>query len=207
MNTWKKHSVSRLIGAPPGYVGYDEGGKLTETVRRNPYSVILFDEVEKAHRDVLNILLQILDEGHVTDSQGRKVDFKNAIIIMTSNIASHHLLNCEKIDKPLKELILKELQKEFKPEFLNRIDEIVLFSPLDKEQVREILDLLFKDISKRLLKEKGIKITLSNKAKGHIIESGYDLNYGARPVKRFLQKNIETLIAKAILSDEIKKWK
>ncbi len=194
------HSVSRLVGAPPGYVGYDEGGQLTEAVRRNPYSIILFDEIEKAHKDVFNILLQILDDGRITDGQGRTVDFKNTIIIMTSNLGSEYILENK---NDAKELIDKELKMTFKPEFINRIDEIIIFKSLSKETVYEILDKIIRDIEKRL-KDKNIKINLTDKAKKFIVDSSYNEQYGARPIKRFVTNNIENLLANAILNDEIK---
>ena len=194
------HSVSRLVGAPPGYVGYDEGGQLTEAVRRNPYSIVLFDEIEKAHKDVFNILLQILDDGRITDSQGRTVDFKNTIIIMTSNLGSEHILeNKENADK----LVMEELKHSFKPEFINRIDEIIVFNSLSKEVVYDILDKIIKEIENRLY-DKKIKINLSQKAKEFIIENAYDERFGARPIKRFVSRNLETLIAQNIIADKIK---
>ncbi len=196
----ESHSVSRLVGAPPGYVGYDEGGQLTEAVRRNPYSIVLFDEIEKAHKDVFNILLQILDDGRITDSQGRTVDFKNTIIIMTSNLGSEYILNK---DKEKDTLINNELRHTFKPEFLNRIDEIIVFNSLTKEAIYKILDNLIKDIEDRLC-DKQIKITLTPKAKDHIIESSYDESFGARPIKRYVVKNIESLIANNIIEDKLK---
>lgn len=193
-------NVSRLVGAPPGYVGYDEGGELTEKVRRNPYSIVLFDEIEKAHPDVFNILLQILDDGRITDSQGRTVDFKNTIIIMTSNIGSEYILNNKENSN---ELVMNELRNTFKPEFLNRIDEIIMFNSLSKEVVYSILDKIIKEIEDRL-SDKLIKINLTDKAREYIINSSYDENYGARPIKRFVSQNIETLIASEIISDKIK---
>ena len=196
----ESHSVSRLVGAPPGYVGYDEGGQLTEAVRRNPYSIVLFDEIEKAHKDVFNILLQILDDGRITDSQGRTVDFKNTIIIMTSNLGSEYILNK---DKEKDTLINNELRHTFKPEFLNRIDEIIVFNSLTKEAIYKILDNLIKDIEDRLC-DKQIKITLTPKAKDHIIELSYDESFGARPIKRYVVKNIESLIANNIIEDKLK---
>ena len=196
----ESHSVSRLIGAPPGYVGYDEGGQLTEAVRRNPYSIILFDEIEKAHKDVFNILLQILDDGRITDSQGRTVDFKNTIIIMTSNLGSEYILNK---DKNLKELLDIELRKTFKPELLNRIDEIITFNSLSKDTIYEILDNIIKNIEARL-SDKQIKIVLTNKAKQYVIDSSYSEVFGARPIKRFVTQNIESLIATNIIEDNIK---
>ena len=196
----ESHSVARLIGAPPGYVGYDEGGQLTEAVRRSPYSIILFDEIEKAHKDIFNVLLQILDDGRITDGQGRTVDFKNTIIIMTSNIGSDYILDN---DINAKELVLKELKSTFKPEFLNRIDEIVIFNSLSKEVVKEILDKIIRDTEKRL-SNKNLHLTITDKAKEYIINSSYDEKYGARPIKRFVSKNIETLIAENIINDNIK---
>ncbi len=196
----ESHSVARLIGAPPGYVGYDEGGQLTEAVRRNPYSIILFDEIEKAHKDIFNVLLQILDDGRITDGQGRTVDFKNTIIIMTSNLGSEYILD-NNINA--KELVLKELKSTFKPEFLNRIDEIVIFNSLSKEIVREILDKIIKDTEKRLI-NKNLHLLITDNAKEYIINSSYDEKYGARPIKRFVSKNIETLIAENIINDNIK---
>ena len=192
-------SVSRLVGAPPGYVGYDEGGQLTEAVRRNPYSIVLFDEIEKAHRDVFNILLQILDDGRITDSQGRTVDFKNTIIIMTSNLGSDYILEKQNDSH---ELIMNELKHTFKPEFLNRIDEIIVFDSLSKDVILEILDKIISDINKRL-DDKKITIKLTEEAKKYIIDNSYDENYGARPIKRFVSRNIETLIAKEIINGNI----
>ena len=196
----ESHSVARLIGSPPGYVGYDDGGQLTEAVRRNPYSIVLFDEIEKAHRDVFNILLQILDDGRITDSQGRTVDFKNTIIIMTSNLGSEYILeNASDKDK----LIETELHRTFKPEFLNRIDEIITFNSLSKDVVYQILDKIISEVQDRLA-DKHIKISLTDVAKDYIVENSYDEKYGARPIKRFVSKNIETLIAKEIIEDKIK---
>ena len=196
----ESHSVARLIGAPPGYVGYDEGGQLTEAVRRNPYSIVLFDEIEKAHKDIFNILLQILDDGRITDSQGRTVDFKNTIIIMTSNIGSEYILEN---NNDAKQLINKELHTVFKPEFLNRIDEIVMFNPLNKQVLYDILNNTINDLNKRL-ENKHITIELTNTAKDAIIENAYSPNYGARPLKRYVSKTIESLIANNIISDNIK---
>ena len=196
----ESHSVSRLVGAPPGYVGYDEGGQLTEAVRRNPYSIVLFDEIEKAHKDVFNILLQILDDGRITDSQGRTVDFKNTIIIMTSNLGSEYILNKD----PNSEYLIDSLLKQtFKPEFLNRIDEIITFNSLTKNSVYKILDNIIKNIEDRL-SDKLIKINLTDKAKNFIIDSSYDESFGARPIKRFVVKNVESLIANGILNDKFK---
>ena len=194
----ESHSVARLIGAPPGYVGYDEGGQLTEKVRRNPYSIVLFDEIEKAHRDVLNILLQILDDGRITDGHGRTVDFKNTIIIMTSNIGSDYVLE-GKIDD---ELINNELKNHFRPEFLNRIDEIIVFNSLTKDVIYEILDKLISDLNKKLDNQK-IKLSLTKRAKDYIVDNGFDVNYGARPLKRYLSKNLETLLAKKLIDGTI----
>ena len=191
-------SVSRLIGAPPGYVGYDEGGQLTEAVRRNPYSIVLFDEIEKAHKDVFNILLQILDDGRITDSQGRTVDFKNTIIIMTSNLGSEHILEDNDHDK-----VYAQLRATFKPEFLNRIDEIIIFNALDVNVIYEILNKIIAELENRL-KEHKIKLELSDNAKKYIVENAYDTAYGARPIKRFVTERLETLIAKKIINSEIK---
>ena len=196
----ESHSVSRLVGAPPGYVGYDEGGQLTEAVRRNPYSIVLFDEIEKAHKDVFNILLQILDDGRITDSQGRTVDFKNTIIIMTSNLGSEHILNKE---NNLNEIINLELKHTFKPEFLNRIDEIIIFNSLTKDTIYEILDNIIQNIEHRL-NDKQLKIELTDKSKQYIIDNSYDESFGARPIKRYISKSIESLIANNILEDNIK---
>ncbi len=196
----ESHSVSRLVGAPPGYIGYDEGGQLTEAVRRNPYSIVLFDEIEKAHKDVFNILLQILDDGRITDSQGRTVDFKNTIIIMTSNLGSEYILNK---DPNLQELLNQQLRQTFKPEFLNRIDEIITFNSLDKNTIYEILDNIIHNIETRL-KDINIKINLTEEAKKHIIDNSYNESFGARPIKRYVTKNIESLIANNILEDNIK---
>ena len=202
----EKYSVSRLIGAPPGYVGYDEGGQLTEAVRRKPYSVVLFDEVEKAHPDVFNVLLQVLDDGRITDSQGRTVDFKNTIIIMTSNLGSAHLL--EGIDEngdinpEAEERVMNELRGNFRPEFLNRLDEIIMFKPLTKDNIGNIIHLLMNQLNKRL-EDREISVELTPAAESFIVEHGYDPIYGARPLKRFLQKHVETLSAKLILADEV----
>ena len=194
------HSVSRLVGAPPGYVGYDEGGQLTEAVRRNPYSIILFDEIEKAHKDVFNILLQILDDGRITDSQGRTVDFKNTIIIMTSNLGSEYILDNKENSE---ELVMDELKHTFRPEFINRIDEIIIFKALSKEIVYDILDKIIKEIEVRL-QDKKISIELTEKAKKFIIDNSYNPDFGARPIKRYVSRNLETLIANNIIMDKIK---
>ena len=203
----EKHSVSRLIGAPPGYVGYDEGGQLTEAVRRKPYSVVLFDEVEKAHPDVFNVLLQVLDDGRITDSQGRTVDFKNTILIMTSNIGSQYLL--EGIDdkgniKPeAAQMVMNDLRAHFRPEFLNRLDETILFKPLTRENIGGIVDLLVADVNRRLAGRE-LSIRLTDEAKTYVADNGYDPVYGARPLKRYLQKNVETLAARLILNDGVR---
>lgn len=203
----EKYSVSRLIGAPPGYVGYDEGGQLTEAVRRKPYSVVLFDEVEKAHPDVFNVLLQVLDDGRITDSQGRTVDFKNTIIIMTSNLGSAHLLegidDNGDINPECEEAVMNELRGHFRPEFLNRLDEIIMFKPLTKGNIGNIINLLITDLNKRLC-DREITVELTDAAKQYIVDNGYDPVYGARPLKRFLQKHVETLSAKLILADEVR---
>lgn len=202
----EKYSVSRLIGAPPGYVGYEEGGQLTEAVRRKPYSVVLFDEIEKAHPDVFNVLLQVLDDGRITDSQGRTVDFKNTILIMTSNIGSSYLLegileNGE-IDAKCQELVNQDLRGHFRPEFLNRLDEIILFKPLTKANIGNIVDLLVKDLNRRL-EDQELSLELTQAAKDFVVENGYDPVYGARPLKRYLQKHVETLAAREILSGRV----
>ena len=203
----EKHSVSRLIGAPPGYVGYEEGGQLTEAVRRKPYSVILFDEIEKAHPDVFNVLLQVLDDGRITDSQGRTVDFKNTILIMTSNIGAAHLLdgiNEEgEIQKEAEDLVMQELRGHFRPEFLNRLDEVILFKPLTKAHIGRIVDLLVVDLNRRLADQE-LRLELTEEAKAHVVENGYDPVYGARPLKRYLQKTVETLAAKSILAGNVR---
>ena len=203
----EKYSVSRLIGAPPGYVGYDEGGQLTEAVRRKPYSVVLFDEIEKAHPDVFNVLLQVLDDGRITDSQGRTVDFKNTILIMTSNIGSQYLLDGINEDGTIKpeaqEMVMNDLRAHFRPEFLNRLDETILFKPLNKDNIYHIIDLLVKDVNRRLA-DKEISLSLTEAAKNYVVEGGYNPTYGARPLKRYLQKHVETLAAKLMLEGEIR---
>ena len=203
----EKYSVSRLIGAPPGYVGYDEGGQLTEAVRRKPYSVVLFDEVEKAHPDVFNVLLQVLDDGRITDSQGRTVDFKNTIIIMTSNLGSQELLEGIEADGSIstecENRVMDELKGHFRPEFLNRLDEIIMFKPLTKDNIGHIITLLMADLNKRLV-DKEITVELTDTAKQFITDNGYDPVYGARPLKRYLQKHVETLAAKLILADGVR---
>lgn len=202
----EKFAVSRLIGAPPGYVGYEEGGQLTEAVRRKPYSVILFDEIEKAHHDVFNVLLQILDDGRVTDSQGRTVDFKNTVIILTSNIGSTHLLEgiskSGEISEGARTAVMRDLRSHFRPEFLNRIDEIVLFKPLQLKEITAIVDLLLADVTKRLI-DRGISIDVTAAAKEHIAQAGYDPVYGARPLKRYIQRELETKVGRALIADEL----
>ena len=211
----EKYSVSKMIGSPPGYVGYDEGGQLSEKVRRNPYSVILFDEIEKAHPDVLNILLQVLDDGHITDSQGRKVSFKNTIIIMTSNVGAEQIMSPKKLgfdsqesqdDKDynfMKNKVLEELKRLFKPEFLNRIDEIIVFRPISKEDMSKILDILLKNLYKRARGEMNLRVNLDKKAKSFLIEKGYDPKFGARPLKRTIQTEVEDLLSEAILDGDL----
>ena len=198
----EKFSVSRLIGAPPGYVGYDEGGQLTEAVRRKPYSVVLFDEIEKAHPDVFNILLQVLDDGRITDSQGRTVNFKNTIIILTSNLGSNVILdNIDQngnIKQEAKEQIDKLLKQTFRPEFLNRLDDTVLFTPLTRENVYKIIDIMLKKLESRLDKQ-NLKLEVTQAAKDLIVDGGYDVTFGARPLKRYIESNVETKVAKAIL--------
>ena len=202
----EKHSVARLIGAPPGYVGYEEGGQLTEAVRRKPYSVVLFDEVEKAHPDVFNILLQVLDDGRITDAKGRTVDFKNTILIMTSNIGSTYLLEgidqSGNITKEAEDMVMADLKNHFRPEFLNRLDEMILFKPLTKENITNIIDLLVAELNKRL-SDKELAVELTPSAKIFVADNGYDPMYGARPLKRYLQKSVETLAARLILSDGV----
>ena len=202
----EKYSVSRLIGAPPGYVGYDEGGQLTEAVRRKPYAVLLFDEVEKAHPDVFNVLLQVLDDGRITDSQGRTVDFKNTVIILTSNLGSGAILEGitadGEISEEARQAVSRMLKQSFRPEFLNRLDEIVFYKPLTKENVHSIVDLLIADLNKRL-KDKQLMVEITDAAKEHIVSSAYDPVYGARPLKRFIQSEIETLLAREIIGGDI----
>ena len=202
----EKFSVSRLIGAPPGYVGYEEGGQLTEAVRRKPYSVILFDEIEKAHPDVFNILLQVLDDGRITDSQGRTVDFKNTILIMTSNIGSQYLLDGideqGNISKQASDEVMNDLRAHFRPEFLNRLDEIIMFKPLTKENISGIIDIITERLNRRLA-DKELKLSLTDAAKQYITDHGYNPVYGARPLKRYIQRNVETMVARMILSGEL----
>lgn len=201
----EKYSVSRLIGAPPGYVGYEEGGQLTEAVRRKPYSVVLFDEIEKAHPDVFNVLLQVLDDGRITDSQGRTVDFKNTILILTSNIGSPYLLDGIKEDGSIsseaQELAMNDLRASFRPEFLNRLDEIVMFKPLTKENISGIINILIDELNKRLAGRE-IKVQLTDAAIKLAADEAYEPSFGARPLKRYLQKNVETILAREILSDK-----
>ncbi|MBQ7784226.1 MAG: AAA family ATPase, partial [Oscillospiraceae bacterium] len=202
----EKHSVSRLIGAPPGYVGYEEGGQLTEAVRRKPYAVVLFDEVEKAHPDVFNILLQVLDDGRITDSQGRTVDFKNTIIILTSNLGSDFILEGidenNEIRQDAREQVEKLLRAHFRPEFLNRLDEIVFYKPLSKKEIYPIIDLMLNGLRNRL-KEKQLDIEITEAAKEHIVREGYDPIYGARPLKRYIQSKLETLIARKMIAEDL----
>jgi ATP-dependent Clp protease ATP-binding subunit ClpB len=202
----EKHTVSRLVGAPPGYVGYEEGGQLTEAVRRKPYSVVLLDEIEKAHHDVFNVLLQILDDGRLTDSHGRTVNFKNTIVIMTSNIGSPHLLegitDKGEIKEQVRSAVMEELKRSFRPEFLNRIDEVVLFKPLTREEVCRIVDLLAEDLRNRL-KAGDINFELTAEARDFIAREAYDPVYGARPLKRYIQQRIETPIARKIIAGEL----
>ena len=199
----EKHAVSRLIGPPPGYVGYEEGGQLTEAVRRNPYSVILFDEIEKAHEDVFNLFLQILDDGRLTDNKGKTVDFKNTIIIMTSNIGSSYLLEAgENLNEEAKDLVMNEMKRRFKPEFLNRVDDIIMFKPLDKEGIKQIIDIFMKSLKNRL-QDKDIKVEVTDSAKDIMVEEGYDPIYGARPLKRYISNVLETIIAKKLIAGYI----
>jgi len=202
----EKHAVARLIGAPPGYVGYDEGGQLTEAIRRKPYSVILFDEIEKAHPDVFNTLLQLLDDGRLTDNQGRTVDFKNTVVIMTSNIGSSHLMEGVtpdgKIPEGVRRSVLAQLRNVFKPEFLNRVDEVVIFSPLTPAEVEKIVEIQLRDLRKRL-EERFIALELTPDAIHHIAVTAYDPVFGARPVKRYVQKHIETELGRKIIRGEI----
>ncbi len=202
----EKHSVSRMIGAPPGYIGYEEGGQLTEAVRRKPYAVVLFDEVEKAHSDVFNVLLQVLDDGHITDSQGRTVNFKNTIIIMTSNLGSQVLLeginDQGEIKEDTKKAVDTILKQHFRPEFLNRLDEVVFYKPLTKPEISQIVDLLIIDLQNRL-EDQQINVALTQEAKEYIVDQGYDPLYGARPLKRFLQHHVETLIGRALIAKDL----
>jgi len=204
----EKHAVARLIGAPPGYVGYEEGGQLTESIRRRPYSVVLFDEIEKAHHDVFNVLLQILDDGRLTDGQGRTVDFKNTIVIMTSNVGSHGILDYRGSFSGdgysrMKDAVLEELRQHFRPEFLNRVDEIIVFHALSEEHLKEIVEIQLAGLRKRLA-ERHIEIELSDRARSFLVRSGYDPTYGARPLKRAIQREVETPLARRILSGEVR---
>jgi ATP-dependent Clp protease ATP-binding subunit ClpB len=204
----EKHTVARLIGAPPGYVGYDEGGQLTELVRRRPYSVILFDEIEKAHHDVFNVMLQILDDGRLTDGQGRVVNFKNTIVVMTSNIGSHRILEYKGAFKGqayelMKEAVLDEMRQHFRPEFLNRVDEIIVFHSLSEEHLKQIVDIQLERLRARLA-ERHITIELTDAARTHLVRVGYDPTYGARPLKRAIQKEIETTLGRLILKGEVR---
>ena len=212
----EKHSVSKLIGAPPGYVGHDDGGQLSEKVRRNPYTVILFDEIEKAHPDVFNILLQVLDDGRITDSQGRTVDFKNTVIIMTSNAGASSIVSPKRLGfasvddekqnyEAMKGSVMEEVKRMFKPEFLNRIDEIIVFHALNKEQMKKIVSLLFKELSQRCERQLGIRLKIRDSVKAHIVETSYDVKYGARPLKRAIQTKIEDVLADEILAGRIKR--
>jgi ATP-dependent Clp protease ATP-binding subunit ClpB len=198
----EKFAVSRLVGAPPGYVGYDEGGQLTETVRRRPYAVVLFDEIEKAHPDVFNILLQILDDGHITDSQGRVVNFKNTLIIMTSNIGSQNYAN-GRVDDATRNAVTEELKRHFRPEFLNRVDDIVIFHSLGKEHLAGIVSIQLERFAQRLAAQ-GISFSADDKAKVFLAEKGYDPVYGARPLKRTIQRELETPLSKKIIAGEVK---
>ena len=211
----EKHSVSKMVGSPPGYVGYDEGGQLSEKVRRNPYSVILLDEIEKAHPDVFNILLQVLDDGHITDAQGRKIDFKNTIIIMTSNAGAQHIVapkhlgfasaeDSKQSYQNMKQGVMEEIKRIFKPEFLNRIDETIVFHQLDKEDMKKILDIMLKSIEERGAQQLNIKFKISEDAKEYIVDKAYDKAYGARPLKRTLQNLLEDKLAEDILDGKIK---
>ena len=212
----EKHSVSKMIGSPPGYVGHDDGGQLSEKVRRNPYSVVLFDEIEKAHPDVFNILLQVLDDGHITDSQGRKVDFRNTVIIMTSNAGAQVIIDPKKLGfnakedaagdyKRMKNNVLKEIKLIFRPEFLNRIDETLVFHPLNNEEMKKIVGLMCKDLICRAKEQLGITLTIRDSVKVHIVETGTNQKYGARPLRRAVQNQLEDKLAEAILSGEIKR--
>jgi ATP-dependent Clp protease ATP-binding subunit ClpB len=202
----ERHTVSRLIGAPPGYVGYEEGGQLTEAVRRKPYSVLLFDEIEKAHGDVFNVLLQILDDGRVTDSQGRTVDFKNTVIIMTSNIGSHHLLEgvtpSGELTERAREAVMSDLRKHFRPEFLNRVDDIVLFKPLQLDEIKKIVELQIEDLRRRLA-DRGVRLEMTEPGREYVARRGYDPVYGARPLKRYIQHELESRIARALVAGQV----
>ena len=211
----EKHSVSKMIGSPPGYVGYEEGGQLSEKVRRNPYSVILFDEIEKAHPDVFNILLQVLDDGHITDAQGRKIDFKNTVLIMTSNAGAENIISPKRLGfasnddakeryRFMKERVMEEVKRMFKPEFLNRIDEIIVFHQLSQDHMKEIVDIMLKSICRRTLTQMNLKLTVDDSAKAFLVEKGYDEKYGARPLRRAIQNLLEDKLAEAVLDGEVK---
>jgi ATP-dependent Clp protease ATP-binding subunit ClpB len=203
----ERHTVSRLLGAPPGYVGYEEGGQLTEAVRRKPYSVVLFDEIEKAHADVFNTLLQVLDDGRLTDAQGRTVDFRNTVIIMTSNIGSQYLLEgitgSGEIKPEAREMVIGELRRHFRPEFLNRVDDIVLFKPLNLEEIEKIVDLMLNDVRMRLA-DRNMMVEVSREALQHIAEQGFDPVYGARPLRRFISHELETRIGRALIGGDVR---
>jgi ATP-dependent Clp protease ATP-binding subunit ClpB len=204
----EKHTVARLLGAPPGYIGFEEGGQLTEAVRRRPYCVILFDEIEKAHHDVFNVLLQLLDDGRLTDGQGRTVDFKNAVVIMTSNIGSHRILDYRgsfegQNYERMKEAVLEEMRAHFRPEFLNRVDDVIVFHALTEENLKQIVDIQLQRLRQRL-DERHIQLTLTDAAKTHLVRSGYDPAYGARPLKRAIQREIETNLGKLILQGKVR---
>ena len=211
----EKHSVSRMVGSPPGYVGYDEGGQLSEKVRRNPYSVILFDEIEKAHPDVFNILLQVLDDGHITDAQGRKIDFKNTILIMTSNAGAENIISPKRLGfmsqeneeeryKAMKDRVMAEVKRLFKPEFLNRIDEIMVFHALNQEHMKEIVSIMLRSIIKRTARQMELDLVVKDEARAFLVEKGYDEKYGARPLRRAIQNYLEDKLAEAVLDGEIK---
>ena len=211
----EKHSVSKMIGSPPGYVGYEEGGQLSEKVRRNPYSVILFDEIEKAHPDVFNILLQVLDDGHITDAQGRKIDFKNTVLIMTSNAGAENIISPKRLGfasnddakeryRFMKERVMEEVKRMFKPEFLNRIDEIIVVHQLSQDHMKEIVDIMLKGICRRTLTQMNLKLTVDDSAKAFLVEKGYDEKYGARPLRRAIQNLLEDGLAEAVLDGKVK---
>mgnify|MGYP000767971184 FL=1 len=211
----EKHTVSKLIGSPPGYVGYDEGGQLSEKVRRNPYSVVLFDEVEKAHPDVFNVLLQVLDDGHITDSTGRVVDFKNTVIIMTSNAGAENIVapkslgftsetSEEKEHEDMKSKVMEEVKRIFRPEFINRIDDIIVFHMLKKEQIGQIVDIMMRTVNNRIMEQMSLSVELDDEAKAYIVDKGYDSKYGARPLRRTIQNEIEDVMAEKILEGSIK---
>ena len=211
----EKHSVSKMIGSPPGYVGYEEGGQLSEKVRRNPYSVILFDEIEKAHPDVFNILLQVLDDGHITDAQGRKIDFKNTILIMTSNAGAENIIAPKRLGftsvddekekyRFMKDRVMDEVKRIFKPEFLNRIDEIIVFHPLNKDNMKEIVSIMLSVINKRAMQQMGIELDVDESGKEYLIDKGYDEKYGARPLRRAIQSLLEDSLAEKILDGTVK---